>query len=272
MRGPGILARTMSVETRRGKGGAWQYHSRSDTHSKVACWTLLFDAILECDALLRDAEQGRLGFAINHCMVGPINKNLDLVLTRVPPSRQHGDRETFAGLVGRYGIQLDEEDRRLLSSLPVIESERVDDDAEVVLAVEAKACMTEDVKSLPRLHEEILATGYLAKQCMPQCIVVSYTLVNGADTFRRSAESGAVNSHNQPSDTQRVLEMLDRAIPLHRNFRDLGYEVVGALTIDCKNDGSPVTVCEGSLSPSRNQHIRYERMVRSICSEYRARF
>lgn len=273
MRGPDILARTMSVETRRGAAGAaWQYHSRSDAHSKVACWTLLFDAILECDVLQRDAADGRLGFAINHLMIGPINKNLDLALTRVPPSRKAGGRETFAGLVARYGIQLDAEDKALLDKLPPIELERSEDDAEVVLAVEAKACMTEHAKSLPRLHAEILATGYLAKQCMPQCIVVSYTLVNGAESFRTPGRANSTNRHNQPVDALRVVQMLERAIPLHRNFRDLGYEVVGALTIVCRNDGSPVEISDGAAAPSRTSHIRYEKMIRSVCSEYRARY
>ena len=50
MRGPDILARTMSVATTRGSSDRpWQYHSRSDNHSKVACWTVLFDLMRECD-------------------------------------------------------------------------------------------------------------------------------------------------------------------------------------------------------------------------------
>ena len=33
-------------------GNEWQYHSRSDKHSKVACWAVLFD-LLQTSALLR---------------------------------------------------------------------------------------------------------------------------------------------------------------------------------------------------------------------------
>ena len=58
MRGPTILARSMSIATRRGKSPrAWQYHSRSDSHSKIACWTLLFDLLLECDVVREAAER-----------------------------------------------------------------------------------------------------------------------------------------------------------------------------------------------------------------------
>ena len=49
MDGPGILARSMSTPRITDKfGNAWQYHSRSDQHSKVACWALLFDLLHQC--------------------------------------------------------------------------------------------------------------------------------------------------------------------------------------------------------------------------------
>lgn len=111
MRGPSILARSMSVATKRGKDAkAWQYHSRSDTHSKVACWTVLFDLLCECNVLRRQAEAGHIAFGINHVMVGPINKTLDLVLTIVPPNSARGGRAAFADLAQRYGIALSEEE------------------------------------------------------------------------------------------------------------------------------------------------------------------
>src|SRR5437016_2120297 len=105
MRGPEILARTMTVPAERGASNArWQYHSRSDRHSKVACWTMLFDLLSECDAIRVRAEEGGVGFGINFVMVGPINKTLDLVLTVTPPSRPKAKRRKFADLVDVYKI------------------------------------------------------------------------------------------------------------------------------------------------------------------------
>jgi hypothetical protein len=124
MRGPAILASTMSVATRRGHSTrAWQYHSRSDNHSKVACWTLLFDLLHECDALRRAAEEDRIGFRINHVMVGPINKTLDLVISLVPPGRPTDKRRSFADVAQAYGIVLTADERRALSALPRIEED-----------------------------------------------------------------------------------------------------------------------------------------------------
>jgi len=274
MRGPDILARTMSVATRRGKAERkWQYHSRSDNHSKVACWVVLFDLMRECDVFRRDVQAGKLGFGINHVMVGHINKTLDLVVTRVSSSRPSTDRVRFSDLVDRYGIQLNREDRDELSAIPVIESEiRGADVSEVVVALEAKACMTEHLKSLPRLHAEILATGYLAKQAQPRCITVSYSLVNAADSFVTPSGDGRCNPHSQPDDAMRVVEMLGSAVPMARDKPGIGYDVIGATVVDCRNDGSKVKIVTRAPAPPRNHHLHYERMIVNLCSEYRARF
>ena len=273
MRGPMILARSMSVATTRGKDGkAWQYHSRSDTHSKIACWTVLFDLLLECDVLRRNAESGLVGFGINHVMVGPINKTLDLVLTVVPPSRPSAERVTFAQLADRYAIPLTDDERNALNSLPVVEQDATADVSEVTVALEAKACMTEHLKSLPRLHAEILATGYLAKKASPRCITVSYSMVNAADSFVSPGGKGMINRHSQPEDARRVVQMLGTALPLARDTGDFGFDVVGVTVVECRNDGTPVAVLSRAPAPSTADHHHYERMIRSLCGEYRSRF
>lgn len=271
--GPTILARTMSQAASRGKGTrVWQYHSRSDNHSKVACWTVLLDLLAECDVVKTHAAQGRLGFRINHVMVGPINKTLDLVVTIVPPGRTPNARATFTDLVSRYGVVLDAAESTALSELPVVFEDRRDDVSEVAIALEAKACMTEHVKSLPRLHAEILATGYLARLAAPRCITVCYSLVNAAETFVSPSGKGQVNKHSQPEDARRVMQMLGAAVPLARSSRDYGYDVIGATVVDCRNDGTPVTLSSGAAAPRSSDHLNYERMIRALCAEYRGRF
>lgn len=274
MRGPGILARTMSIPTRKGRSErAWQYHSRSDSHSKVACWTVLFDMLLECDALRSAAAAGHVGFGINHVMVGPINKTLDLVITVAPPEPMTRKRQNFAGMVDAWGIELSADDRAALQALPPLEQDGGDDVYEVAIALEAKACMTEHVKSLPRLHAEILATGYLAKRAAPRCITVSYSLVNAAPEFMTPSGAGKLNRHSQPEDARRAVDMLATAVPMVSDSRDYGYDVIGVTVLDCRNDGSPVAVVnDATLAPTRSERTHYERMIRSLCSEYRSRF
>lgn len=279
MDGPTILARTMTVATTRGgKGGergrAWQYHSRSDNHSKVACWTVLFDLMRHCDVFREHVRAGRVGFGINHVMVGPINKTLDLVVTRLQHARQEGMRSAFSDLVEVYGIRLSASERADLDALPPLFAEDGSQDvSEVVIALEAKACMTEHSKSLPRLHAEILATGYLARLAQPSAITVSYTMVNASESFVTPSGEGKVNRHCQPDDARKTLEMLAKAIPLARQTREIGYDVVGATVVDCRNDGSEVSVVIGAPAPDlRTNSLHYDRMVTDICAQYNSRF
>jgi hypothetical protein len=82
MFGPEILVRTLSKATRVDRfGNRWQYHSRSDHHSKVACWGIVFDLLHNSPLLKRHVEEGRVYFGINHEMrdfVHDRKKNLDL--------------------------------------------------------------------------------------------------------------------------------------------------------------------------------------------------
>lgn len=83
--GDEIFVRTISkavvVDTH---GHAWNYHSRSDHHSKVACWGGIVFDLLRASTLFREhVAAGRVAFGINHEMRDFRNdrkKNLDLVI------------------------------------------------------------------------------------------------------------------------------------------------------------------------------------------------
>ena len=82
--GPDILVRTLSIPHVTDKhGNLWNYHSRSDHHSKVACWGIVFD-FLRASALFRKhVGERRVGFGINHEMRDfqhDRKKDLDLVI------------------------------------------------------------------------------------------------------------------------------------------------------------------------------------------------
>lgn len=230
----------------------------------------MFDLLVRCDFLRAAAASGKVGFDINHVMVGPINKTLDLVVTWNPAAWDGS--ATFGGLVNDYEIVLDTSEKKLLDSLPLVPKIRSEDMPEIAIALEAKACMTAHVKSLPRLHAEILATGYLAKRAARRCISVSYSLVNAATSFVTPSHL-TPNAHNQPADARSVVEMISKAVPLSGDTNDYGYDVIGITIIDCRNDGSPVTVVEdAAIGPGRHDHTHYERMLVNLCALFRARF
>lgn len=272
MLGPVILANTMTKGSTRGKSGSlWQYHSRSDQHSKVACWTILFDLLHECPIFRRHASEGKIAFAINHVLAGRIQKALDLVICHVPSKRDRGQRPTFASLAETYDVQLGAEFSEVLATLPAIEQERTDDVSQVLIALEAKACMTEHSKSMPRLFAEILATGYLAKRSSDNPITGCYAIVNASETFKTPSTAGKENRHTQPRDAKLVVDMIGTAIPTMDGF-DFGYDAVGVSVINCRNDGSPVTLSSGPPAPGPRDAHNYERMIRALCSKYGSRF
>ena len=50
-------------------------------------------------------------------------------------------------------------------------------------------------------------------------------------------------------------------------------DVVGITVLDCRNDGTTVSVVnDPAVAPTRSDRTHYERMIRSLCSEYRSRF
>ena len=104
---------------------------------------MLFDLLRECDVFRSHCAQGKIGFKINYVLAGKPPKTLDLVLCRASGRQATLPRRTFAGLMQTYGIQLDAEEARILEGMPPLLEEQKDDISEVLIAVEAKACMTE---------------------------------------------------------------------------------------------------------------------------------
>ncbi|MGH8887619.1 MAG: hypothetical protein ACRDYX_21105 [Egibacteraceae bacterium] len=86
MHAPDILVRTLTRPAPMGPSHTeWQYHSRSDRHSKVACWGVFFDLLLTSGLLRAHVANGRVVFGVNHAMhdfVHDQRKDLDLVIAR----------------------------------------------------------------------------------------------------------------------------------------------------------------------------------------------
>lgn len=292
MQGPSILARTLSVPTS-GSGGkpfkygnVWQYHSRSDRHSKIACWGLVLDLLLQCELLRQHIAAGKVGLGINHEMRDFRNnktKNLDLVLCRMAPSAASGGSKSgargaasFRELVASYGIILSESDRAALESVPDIGISGV---GNVLVAVEAKAAMTAYLKARPRLHDELSSSHQTIHGDNDHAIAAGLVIINAAATFispdinkwpltERPAE---VSRHNQPRSVELILEGL-RNLQRRAKVGDEGFDAIGVEVIDCKNDGTRVEVVDGAPAPSATDDFEYRRFVNRVAHLYSSRF
>src|SRR5262249_37390761 len=147
-----ILVASMSVPQPRGPNKAlWQYHSRSDLHSKVACWGVLFDLLAQSSLLRRHANDGEVILGVNHELrdfqTGR-KKKLDLVVAR-PAGAFQGRARTLGALADEWGVVLDPGQRARLGGLPPLVEGVVG--SAVLVAMEAKAAMTAHSKARPRL-------------------------------------------------------------------------------------------------------------------------
>lgn len=284
MLGPGIVARSMSVATRGSPGGkpfqygnAWQYHPRSDRHSKIACWALMFDLLRSCESLRDHVASGRVAVGINHQMTDFARnrtKNLDLVLAR--GSRRPGSGRTFANLVVPYAIRLEADELAELAKLP---DAPLAEPATVLMALEAKACMTEFGKARPGLYDELNSSHATIHGDTDGAIAAGFALLNTAESFvsplrnpwHIGDQEARVSVHKQPGSAISVAEKLTE-LPRRSRPGDEGFDAFAILAVDCKNDGSPVTLspkASGSIYP---QIYDYAATVDRLAHLYATRF
>lgn len=270
MDGPAILAQTLSVPvpTRTQNPEMWQYHSRGGRHSISSCWGVLFD-LLQQSALLRDhVTTGKVVFGLDHKMhdyAANRSKNLDLVIARPHAdgwSKKRSPRR-FSELPALYDMHLDAaQERRLGEIADPVEGEV----GAVHLALEAKACMTAFTKSYPRLYDELNSSHAVIHGASNRALAVGLAIVNVADEF--VSPVGERNRHNQPKDALGAIAKVEQ-LPRRSGDEGVGYDGLGIILLDIKNDGSPVTL---PGAPPVPVNYEYDRMIVRIANEYDVRF
>lgn len=276
MFGPEILIRTLSKETRRDRyGNAWQYHSRSDHHSKVACWGVLFDLMITTPLLRRHIETGAICFGINHEMrdfVHDRKKDLDMVLCT--PNGQPS-RTTFVELAAEYAIELTNAERDALNALPSLRRAPV---GSVAMALEAKACMTAHQRALPRLYDELHSSHLTVHGASEQAIAVGFAMVNIAEHYlspdlnkRNRKGDPEWSRHRQPKDAQITIEKI-KQLPRRSKSGDLGYDALAIVVVDMSNDGTKVSLCSSLPAPQPGDIYHYDTMISRLSAIYATRF
>jgi len=290
---PQVLARTLSVASAGSGskgyafGNHWQYHSRSDRHSKIVSWGLTLDLMGACPLLRKHVEDGKVCVGINHEMRDFRNnkkKNLDLVLCRSLSGGSAGGSKsgaksalTFADLAESYGIHLNPDEEDALSRLPSLPIANV---SSVLLAIEAKAAMTEFGKALPRLKDELTASFQTVHGDSESAIAAGIVMVNMATDFISPDRNrhdlskcpAVISSHKQGQAEKVIVGM--REIQRRSRLSDSGFDGMGILLLNCRNDGkTPVTVdsVDSRVLPSSDD-FNYGRFVERLAQLYTTRF
>lgn len=267
----------MTVPMPKGKEKAlWQYHPRSDHHSKVACWGILFDLLNHSKLLREHVASGRLVFGINHEMrdfrTGR-KKDLDLVLAQ-PVAGSIKKPLTFRSLMTKWGILLDEDERRILEKLPDAVQHPV---GAVHLALEAKASMTEHVKALPRLYDELNSSHDAVHGSAEMAIAAGFVMINVAEHFispelNKFGGPLRVTVHDQPRVAERVVKKV-LEIPRRATTSAQGFDALAIVMVECTNDGkTPVRIIDEPPAPERGNPVHYDSMIARVVQLYESRF
>ncbi|WP_119271987.1 hypothetical protein [Taklimakanibacter deserti] len=279
MHGPDILVRTLSRETREDRhGNRWQYHSRSDHHSKVACWGIVFDLLRTNSLLRRHVEEARVFFGINHEMrdfVHDRKKNLDLVLCTPSSSNGGHSVQNLSRMAKDYEIKLTADQQTELRELPVLRGGPV---GSVLMALEAKACMTAHQRALPRLYDELNSSHLTVHGATDQAIAAGFAMVNissqylSPDLNKSNRSTNPVwSSHDQPRDAGLAIDKI-RQLPRRSKTGDTGYDALAIVVVDCANDGSTVRLVGTPPAPQANDIYHYSSMIDRLGHIYATRF
>lgn len=276
--GDNIFVRTISkpsvVDSH---GHAWNYHSRSDHHSKVACWAIVFDLLQTCATFRRHVGDGKVCFGINHEIRDFKNdrkKNLDLVICQ-PAGAQGTSGRSLESLATHYGVLLSADENERLASLPELREAPV---GNVLIALEAKACMTAHQKALPRLYDELNSSHLTVHGAHDLAIAAGFVAINAAPQFlspgrNNPFDSGRLvwNHHKQPRSVEITIDKI-RQLPRRSKPGAEGYDALAICVINCSNDGSSVSLQSSAPAPKPGETYHYSSMIDRLKGLYDTRF
>lgn len=278
MIGPNTFVRTISRPTRADQyGNVWQYHSRSDHHSKVACALILLDLVANCPLLAQHIQLGKVGFGVNHEMRDfrqDRKKNLDLVVCR-PAGGAAPNGRSILEFAKDWEIAFSSAERAALLLQPTIRRSTV---GSVLMALEAKACMTEHQKALPRLFDELNSSQLTVHGSSETALAAGFVCINASETYlspdrnKRPLDGNpTVTHHRQPKAATITIDKVSQ-LPRRVKESEAGYDALGIVVIKCRNDGTAVELVSEPPAPGPSDIYHYERMIDRLAASYTARF
>ena len=223
----------------------------------------------------RHVEVGAVCFGINHEMRDFVNdrkKKLDLVLCTPTGT---ATKDTLASIAADYDIELTSAERGALNSLPTLTRAPV---GSVVMALEAKACMTAHQRALPRLYDELNSSHLTVHGASEQAIAVGFTMVNTAERYlspdlnkKNRQIDPEWSQHKQPRDAQLAIDKI-KQLPRRSKVGDVGYDALSILAIDMPNDGTVVRKVSKPPAPQHGDIYHYDTMISRLSSIYATRF
>jgi hypothetical protein len=234
-------------------GITYQYHPRSDSHSKILCKAVLKDLLDACPTLAAQAKQRDVVYGINvevTSLVTGKRKTLDLSI----------------GLPSEESLPLNS------SEQPIVESKI----GRVLLSCEAKSVMTEHSKSKPRVYDELNSSHDIVHQGWPDAIATGIAVVNVAASFvsplRQRVGLGLhITRHTQPKAAADMVQHL-RGLRIRDKIGDYGFDAYTCLVVECDNQCGDVRLWSEAPAPRRGEKDHYERFIERASELWQERF
>lgn len=197
-------------------------------------------------------------------------KDLDLVIAR---PLGEPDPTTFAQLAQRYKVVLDAGQQATLAALPALHAGAV---GGVLLALEAKAAMTEHGKARPRLYDELESSHTAVHGASRQALAIGLVLVNASTTFvspdlNKGPTRPVVSTHRQPAAIESTISKVTE-LPRRSDPSSVGFDGLGIVVLSAANDGTPVSLVSTPPAPHPGDIFFYDNMISRAANEYDTRF
>ncbi len=175
----------------------------------------------------------------------------------------------------RWGLRLTQEQWTALDQLAPL---REGTAGNVLVALEAKACMTAHIKALPRLFDELTSSYETVHDDTQQAIAVGFAMINASATFL-SADMNkydltqrhpTVNAHPEHAVTRTITKL--REIDRRTGPGSKGFDAFGAMVVSMRNDGSEVSLFTDPPAPRPQDVDSYQRMVGRVAQAYDVTF
>lgn len=230
-------------------GRLYNYHPRSNSHSLWLCRYIMKDLLARSEIIKTKAHQGRIavGFDVEHTFPTGKRKKLDLAVG-IPKE---------AALAPTDGI------------VEVREFSRV------LVACEAKNCMTEHKKSQPRLFDELSSSYHIVNHGDPQCIAAGIAIINNAVTFVSPLRQHHglpihISKHDQPRVTTSMIAHL-RGLKLREKIDEVGFDAFAQAIVDCNNQNG-ASLHEGVPAPQHGEADHFDTFLQRIDLAFQERF
>lgn len=140
--------------------------------------------------------------------------------------------------------------------------------------------MTAFTKARPRLYDELTSSHLTVHGASDAAIAGGFVMVNLADEFISSVSNPnmadavnpiEVNKHNQPQDAEGVIAKLHE-LPRRTASGSEGFDALGILVVDMKNDGGSVDAVATDPAPAPSSIFHYDQMIRRLGQIYDTKY